>query len=179
MTIADVTEFLFWEDDPREADAILVFGGRHKERALKAAELYQNGYAPRIFITGADTQQTGRSVSDALRETCVGAGVPTEAVFTESKSANTLENVQAATRWLDTELGLRNVHRVIAVSRPSQARRIRLTLRRFLPKEVEVLVIPDNRTDFTKENWWHSETGRDAVFRELEKVRSYAQQGVI
>lgn len=83
---------------PVSADAIFVFGSRDFAVPDRAAELYHAGHAPRVLVTGSYGRLT-RDVfpkTEALvfKDRLVAAGVPPDAVVTEDKAANTLENVR-------------------------------------------------------------------------------------
>ncbi|MCG0239654.1 MAG: YdcF family protein [Firmicutes bacterium] len=179
MSLQEVTEFLFLSDPPEPADLILLFGGKRRERAEKAAALYRAGWAPRILITGGDKAGTGVPEAEELKAACLQLGVPETAIWTESQSLHTLENVLMSVPYVDARLGWENVKTVIAVSSPVHMRRVRQTLARHIPRGVRILCCPDDRTDVSRSNWWTTEEGRLQVFRELEKVRTYALQGEI
>ncbi len=176
MSLREVTEHLFLSDDPAPADLIFVFGGRHLERAERAAELYREGFAPRVIVTGGDRRGTGRPEAEVLKEVLVAQGVPESAILPETRSANTIENVLlgraalAAAGWLD---GLGSV---LLVSAPYHMRRASLAFTRHFPG-VSVRCCPDRRTDITADNWSLTAEGRQLVFRELEKVRAYLLKG--
>lgn len=176
MSIQEVTEFLFLEDHPEPADLIFVFGGRHRERAVRAAELYRAGLAPFILFTGGDKRGTGRAESAVLAEVAQGEGVPEEHLLTEERSANTEENVLYGRELLRQVDRLAAVHRALLISAPYHLRRAKATFLRHFPG-VRALAIPDGRTDVNRANWWQTEEGRRIVFRELEKVRDQARQG--
>jgi len=175
MTIADITEFLFLEDEPAAAELIFVFGGRNEWRALRAAELYRAGFAPRVLIAGGYNRELGRVEAEFLGRLAVEQGVPREDLLLEMRSVNTEENV-AMGRELLEKLGLLPRDTVLLVSAPMHMRRARSTFERYFPG-VRVLCCPDGRPDVRRDNWWQSEEGRRLVFRELEKVRSLQQRG--
>lgn len=179
MSLREVTEYLFISDPPEPADLIMVFGGKRRERAEKAAELYKAGYAPRILITGGDKRGRGVPEAEELKEVCVALGVPAEAIWVEDRSLRTLENVLMSVPLVDARLGWQNMSAVILVSSPVHMRRVKQTVARHIPRDVKILCCPDDRADINKDNWWTTEEGRQQVFRELEKVRTYALQGEI
>ena len=91
-------DYLAISERPVSADAIFVFGSRDFAVPDRAAELYHAGYAPRVLVTGSYGRLT-RDVfpkPEALvfKDRLVAAGVPQDAVITEDKAANTLENVR-------------------------------------------------------------------------------------
>jgi uncharacterized SAM-binding protein YcdF (DUF218 family) len=177
MSIREISEYLFCEDELTSADLILVFGGKRLERAERAAELYKAGLAPRIVITGGDKRGTGVCESIRLKEHCVSLGVPEEAIVTECESVNSMENVKMSAALIEKTMGWSNLNNVIIVSAPYHLRRVKHALARYIPRSVKITCCPDTRTDITRENWWHTQEGQNMVVRELEKVRTYAFQG--
>lgn len=51
-SIKEISNFIFIEKEPEKCDAIMIVGGSHPELAEKAAELWNDGYAPIIFASG-------------------------------------------------------------------------------------------------------------------------------
>jgi uncharacterized SAM-binding protein YcdF (DUF218 family) len=177
MSIREITEYLFCEDELAPADLIIVFGGKRLERAERAAELYKAGWAPRILITGGDKRGTGVCEAERLKAHAVELGVPAEAIMTECDSVNTLENVRMSVALVEEEIGWKNIQNVILVSAPYHLRRVKQAIAHYIPRSVKITCCPDTRTDVTRENWWHTQEGQLLVYRELEKVRTYALQG--
>jgi vancomycin permeability regulator SanA len=116
-------------DGARKADAIVVLGAAqydgHASPALQnrldhALELYQQGLAPVIVVTG------GRQEGDRFTEATVGYnffrdnGVPDEALRKEVQGHTTYESVAAAARFLRDE----DIDDVILVSGPATAKRL-------------------------------------------------------
>ncbi len=177
MSLREISEYLFCQDDLAPADLIMVFGGKRLERADRAAELYQAGVAPRILITGGDKRGIGRCEAEVLKERCVELGVPDEAITIECESVNTIENVRMSVALVEEQIGWRNMQNVILISAPYHLRRVKQAVAHYIPRAVKITCCPDSRTDVTRENWWHTPEGQSVVYRELEKVRTYAIQG--
>lgn len=55
-----LTDFIFIEDKPQQADIIFVPGGNYPDAAWHAAELYLEGYAPYIMPSGRYSIVKGR-----------------------------------------------------------------------------------------------------------------------
>lgn len=51
-TISDISDFIFVSDTPRKVDAIFLPGGSHPEQPEYAAELYKQGIAPMLIVSG-------------------------------------------------------------------------------------------------------------------------------
>lgn len=116
-------------DGARQADAIVVLGAAQydgtpspalRNRLDHALELYEEGLAPLIVVTG------GRQEGDRFTEATVGynylrdRGVPDEAIRKEVQGHTTYESVAATARFLRTE----GIDDVILVSGPATAKRL-------------------------------------------------------
>lgn len=116
------------EDHAKPSDSIIVLGAAangdkpspvFEERIKHAMTLYQQGIAPKIIFTG------GRGEGDSHSEGEVGAlyamsrGVPKEAIFIESESRTTRQNLLNAKVLMD-ESGLKSA---IIVSDPLHLKR--------------------------------------------------------
>jgi vancomycin permeability regulator SanA len=116
-------------DGARKADAIVVLGAAQyngnaspvlRNRLDHALELYQQGLAPIIVVTG------GRQEGDRFTEANVGFnylrahGVPEDAIRMEVQGHTTYQSLAAARRFLREE----DVDDVILVSGPATAKRL-------------------------------------------------------
>ncbi|MHB9144636.1 MAG: YdcF family protein [Symbiobacteriia bacterium] len=179
MSIREISDFLFVQDEPDKADLILVIGGRRQERAGKAVDLYLRGLAPKILFSGGDKQGTGIAEALRLRDWAVERGVRVEDILVEDRAVNTMENVLYSCALIDREIGFANLNAVILISSPMHMRRVRQSFARHCPPNVRLMCIPDDRQDVSRDNWWVEPMTRESVLRELEKVRDYAHKGEI
>jgi hypothetical protein len=125
----------------RQAECLLVFGGHDIGVAGRAADLYTDGMAPLIVVSGGSRAVPDGSDSpteaDAIADVLLNHGVPKEAIALERLASNTSENF-----WLSAELlrdlGLDPVS-FLAVTKPYAERRTTATARRRWPaKQVAV-----------------------------------------
>ncbi len=80
-----------------QSNFIVVLGGETNTRPAHAAELYRQGLAPKIIVTGQGDNQMNRLV-------LASNGVPFTAIVIEPDSTTTLENARFSTRLLRTHL---------------------------------------------------------------------------
>jgi uncharacterized SAM-binding protein YcdF (DUF218 family) len=130
-----ITVYQVWRaarhDDARPSQAIIVLGAAQyngkpspvfKARLDHAAELYKDGIAPMIVVTG------GKIRGDEFTEAGAGAdylhtlGIPDDAILRETTSHNSWESLRASARFLQE----RGITRVVLVSDPFHSLRIRL-----------------------------------------------------
>lgn len=177
MSLREISEYLFCEDDPTPGDLILVFGGKRLERAERAAELYLADLAPRVLISGGDKRGLGVCEAERLRDKMVELGVPAEAIELECDSVNTLENVRFSVDQIERSIGWANIRNLLLVTSPHHMRRVKQSVAHYIPRQVLITCCPDRRSDVTRDNWWHTGEGQNLIYRELEKARTYAIHG--
>ena len=117
------------QDDARDAQAIIVLGAAQFDgrpsavlgaRLDHAAELYKQGLAPVIVVTGG--KQSGDRFTEAQASATYleDKGVPGAAIERETTSTNSYDELAAAARFLRA----RDIDDVILVSDPFHAYRI-------------------------------------------------------
>jgi hypothetical protein len=119
------------------ADCLLVFGGHDLGVAERAAELYLNGIAPLVVVSGGSRAVPDGSESateaEAFADVLQDRDVPKDAILLECVASNTSENF-----WLSAEL-LRDYGRdpqtFLAVQKPYSERRTLATARRRWPSK--------------------------------------------
>ena len=124
------------QDDARAADAIVVLGAAQYEgrpspvlraRLDHALELWQDGLAPRVVLTG------GAGVGDTTSEAAVGErnlrsrGIPDSALVVETRGHSTSQSLHAVAALLED----RSPARVILVSDPFHMMRLAIIARRL------------------------------------------------
>jgi len=103
--------YLVVEDVLKPASAIVVLGGRAPLRALEAARLYKDGWAPRIILNQPQRKEDFYAFSslgidfveqhEYDRETLLRSGVPNDAIIViEEEVENTLAELRAVLRIL-------------------------------------------------------------------------------
>ncbi|HEV8558655.1 MAG TPA: YdcF family protein [Actinophytocola sp.] len=142
LTIAeDLWNYLRLGQEVQPAECLLVFGGHDLGVARRAVELYRDGVAPLVLVSGGSANvPTGSrftTEADAIVDIITSSGVPESSVLTERLASNTSENF-----WLSAEL-LRDrglaFHRFLIVQKPYGERRTIATARRRWPsREVRV-----------------------------------------
>jgi len=131
-----IWNYLCLNQTPQQADVIVGFGNFNTDIARRAAELYHQGYAPKILFTGG----LGRNTEGLLPEpeavrfarVAMEWGVPKEDILLEDKSANTKENIEF-TRQLLEEQGIPH-YRILGVHQPFMERRITAAMGVYWPE---------------------------------------------
>ncbi len=150
----------------QKADAIVVVsGGQTTTRAEKGIELYKKGYAPMIIFSGAALDD-GPSNAYQMQSQALVAGLPAQAILTDTDSQNTFQNATNTKRLLE-DIGAKNI---ILVTSPYHQRRVHDTFSYVLGKgyEVQNASSVDNR--WSKSEWWATDFGKYISLSEMQKM---------
>jgi len=130
-----IWDYLGLHQQPERADVIVGFGNFNTDIARRAAELYHQGYAPKILFTGG----LGRNTEGLLPEpeavrfarVAMECGVPEADILLEDQSANTRENIEFTRRLLEKQ-GIPH-DRILGVHQPFMERRITAAIGVYWP----------------------------------------------
>ena len=129
-------DYLGMHQTPAKADCIVGFGNFNTNIARRAAELYHQGYAPKILFTGGLGRNTTHLFTEpeAVRfaKVAMECGVPEEDIILEDRSTNTKENIDFM-REIFEKQGIPHGH-VLGVHQPFMERRIVAALGIYWPE---------------------------------------------
>jgi len=157
--------FLVSAEAPVRADMIVELGGDdHGNRILTAARLVQEGYAPKVLVSGP--AYYGRHESDLAIEFAIAHGYPAEWFLPfPIRGTSTVEEA----REIVPELDRLRVGRFIIVTSNYHTRRAANVYARLVPRDrFRVVAAPD--WIFRPEDWWRSREGRKQCFWEWSKT---------
>jgi uncharacterized SAM-binding protein YcdF (DUF218 family) len=135
-TVALVTVLVVSQQDQRRpADAIVVLGAAQyngrpspvlRARLDHALQLYREGLAPRLVVTGGVGRGDTMSEATVARHYLLNRRVPAAAIIPQPQGRSTEASMTAVADWLQTA----HLRRVILVSDPFHMLRLRLEARR-------------------------------------------------
>jgi uncharacterized SAM-binding protein YcdF (DUF218 family) len=155
-----------------KARAIVVLSGAMPLRAIEAAKLYREGYAPEIWLThstepGATLQAMGVPFygEDYYNKlVLIHEGVPRQAIHVlEPPIVNTADEIKAAAAALTRANG----GAVIIVTTKAHTRRVRLLWRMLAAGQGRAVVRAASRDPFDPRHWWRTTSGAQDVVREV------------
>ena len=116
-------------------EAIVAFGGHDLRVADWAAQLWLDGWAPKLVLSGGLGYYTSKiwrePEAHKFRRIAIERGVNAETILIEDQSRNSGENVALTRKLLRTaDFSMR---RAICVQKPYLERRVQLTLRKQWP----------------------------------------------
>lgn len=167
-----VGRWLVVEDPIGKASSVAVLSGGMPLRALEAAKLYREGYAPEVWLTHSSEPGEslkamgipfeGEEVYNA--RVLVHEGVPGGAIHVlEPPILNTADEIRVISQALERE----NVHSVILVTTKPHTRRVRLLWRKLAPGECRAIVRAASQDPFDPRHWWRNSGDALDVVREV------------
>ncbi len=176
-------DYLTLGQAPKKAELILGFGSFDDNVARRCAQLYLEGFAPRILFTGGLGRCTSGlfTQSEAARfaDVAVSCGVPRDRILLEDRSTNTRENIEFS-RELLRELQIPHA-RVLGVHKPYMERRITAAMGVYW-KELDFSVTSPNMTvqEYLSEALRQGMTREDAIcviVGDFQRIDLYAKKG--
>ena len=164
--------WLVVEDPLAKAQAIVVLSGAMPLRAVEAAKLYREGYAPEIWLTHStepgetlekmDIPFFGEDHYNKL--VLIHEGVPAEAIHVlDPPIVNTADEIRAAAAALKPG----NNATVILVTTKAHTRRVRLLWYRLAPGRARAIVRAASTDPFDPGHWWRTTSDALDVVREF------------
>lgn len=176
-------DYLKLHQPVEKADVIVGFGNFNTGIAQRAAQLYLDGYAPKILFTGG----LGRNTEGLLPEpeavrfgkVAQEMGVPEEDILLEDKSSNTAENI-LFTRSLLEEKHIPH-QRILGVHQPFMERRIWAAMGAYWPEQAfrvtsPLVDIPQYLAD-AREQGITENAAVSVIVGDFQRMELYAQKG--
>ena len=172
MIFFGVGRWLVAEDPLGKAKAIVVLSGAMPVRAIEAAKLYREGYAPEVWLThSAEPAETLREMGIPFAGedhyntlVLIHEGVPAEAIrVLEPPIVNTADEIKVAASALARAKG----EAVILVTTKVHTRRVRLLWRRLASGQWQGIVRAASGDPFDPGHWWRDTRDALDVVREV------------
>jgi uncharacterized SAM-binding protein YcdF (DUF218 family) len=162
-----------------KSDCILALGSHDLRVAERVAELYHQGYAPLVIMSGGlgnFTQEIWtESEADKFAKIAIEKGVPKEVILIENKSTNTGENILFTQKLLE-EKHL-NPESFIVVQKPYMERRSFATFKRHWPDKRLQVTSPQ----ISFETYQTEEIPLERVIHimvgDLQRIKYYPEKG--
>ncbi len=166
-----------------KADCILVLGSHDLRVAKRGAELYLQGYAPKIIFSGGFGVYTkdlwNEAEADKFAKIAMEMGVLKKDILIENKSSNTGENILFSYNLLK-EKGI-NVESMILVQKPYMERRTYATFKKQWPdKNVKIIVTSPRISfvDYPEENGFNNfDRVVNIMVGDLQRIKKYPKKG--
>lgn len=152
-------------DSAQASDAIVILSDDNfsADRAARAAQLFKEGFAPRIVASGRYLRSYA-SIAELMQHDLTDRGVPESVIIRFPIHAeDTLEEAEALSSFLSS----RGWKKILLVTSNYHTRRARYIYERILPRGFELRVIAAADSDFDPDNWWRSREGEKLFLHEF------------
>ena len=165
------------------AACIIGFGCINDDIALHCAELYREGFAPKVLFSGGLGRNTlgrwARTEAERFADIAMANGVPAEAILLENRSTNSAENILFTHKILEEE-GLADAP-LICVHKPFMERRLMAAMGVYWPEINAIYTSPN----ITIEDYIQSCTRQGLnehaaiciIVGDVQRMEVYAQKG--
>ena len=166
------------------ADAILVLGSHDTRVAERAVDIWEQGLAPWLILSGGLGRLTegiwDQSEAELFRDIALKRGVPEEKILVENQSTNSGENFRFTEKLLRSRTLFDRLQSFIVVQKPYMERRAYATFKKHWPdKDCWVTSPLLSFNDYCESS--HPEINREMVIHlmvgDLQRLWVYAQQG--
>lgn len=170
--LLSVGRWLVYEDPIQQAHAIVVLSGSLPDRALEAARIYQQNYAPQVWVSQPvspapelEKMHIAYVGEDFYNQKVLMAqGVPADAIrILMDPAANTEQEVDEIARDLRRD----EAHAVIIVTSKPHTRRVRLIWDKRVGSDPRAIVRFVSDDSFDPAHWWRSTSDALDVVREV------------
>ncbi len=165
--------------DLEKADCVLALGSHDLRVADRAAELYLEGWAPWLILSGGLGNFTQdmwtEKEADKFAAIALKKGVPADAILVENKSTNTGENI-LFTQNLLKEKSLHPQH-FIVVQKPYMERRSYATFKKHWPGKKLIVTSPQIGFDEYSTDEIPMEKVINIMAGDLQRIKLYPEKG--
>ncbi len=170
----EITQYLGEEDELLPlVDLVFVFGSKSTVRIAKAVELFKNGRARAIWISGRHPIYEENKLPEALvlANWAMSHGVPKDRIYVEPFSISIPDNVKTSLNLMEA-LRLK-INSMVSVISWFAQRRAWGHFRKFAPENLKIYRVnaPSLSPELFPQNWFNTEKGIKIVFNEFIKMR--------
>lgn len=162
-----------------KSDCILVLGSHDTRVAQRGAELFLEGFAPLLVLSGGLGRLTQgmwvETEAEKFAEIAIKMGVPEEAILIESKSTNTGENI-LFTQQLLQQKNL-DPQTFIVVQKPYMERRSYATFKKHWPGKKLLVTSPQISFHEYATNEIPLEKVISIMVGDLQRIKIYPTKG--
>lgn len=178
-----IWDYMHLNMELQPGDCIIGFGCINDDIALRCAQLYRDGFAPKVLFTGGLGRNTlGRwNQSEAERFAFIAQqqGVPAHNILLENQSTNSAENILFTHKMLE-EAGLAQ-GRLICVHKPFMERRLYAAMKVYWPDANACFTSPQ----LDLEEYIHNTVNQgltekqviDVITGDFQRMDIYAKKG--
>ena len=158
--------YLYYKDEMKPADVIVVLGGEETERVEYSARLFKEGWARKDKVILAGGPLVWRYTwASLMKEHAIFLGVPKNDILLEDKSRTT-EGDAIFTKEIMDKHGYKSC---ILVTSPYHSKRATKIFRKVMGERIMVISAPADKSWFSFDKWWKRKRDRAYVLNEWSK----------
>jgi len=160
---------------PVKADLMVTLGGDNGARADRVLQLYRDGYAPKVLLTGPEANNPKvRAAHQSWRARyLVEEGIPEGALLFDRRARNSWDEAVNTLELMRTM----KLSRALVISDPPHMRRVDWTWRRVFEGSGKTYVlVATEQPEWDTAHWWRTSLGAQFVFGEYIKLAYYLIQ---
>lgn len=180
--LSKITKYLGESDIPKPSDLIFVFGAPSLYRIKTGVDLWKQGFAPTIFISGGRPAYKPEAESEAtiFKQYAIDNGIPESSIAIHDNAISVTDNVRGGLNRLD-EQGIK-YKSVILITSWFVQKRCWGQMMKYVPEGTQIYRVnaasnPDG--GLTEDDWYKSEKGIKTVVGEFFKLRVTELQNII
>ena len=177
-----IWDYMLMHAPLEKADAIFVLRSHDTRVAERAAELFTDGYAPLVIVSGGVGRLTqdmfDKPEADVFRDILVAGGVAEDKIIVEPNATNTSENVRF-TYALLRELG-KTLRSFILVQKPYMERRTYATFKKQWPDAASTITVTSpvmSYEEYMNGSSLDKELVISVMVGDLQRIRDYSKLG--
>lgn len=158
--------YLYYKDELKPADAIVILAGEETERVEYGAKLFKEGWARKDKVIMAGGPLVWKySWASLMQEHAVYLGIPKNAILLEDKSRTTEEDA----RFTKEIMNRHGYKSCILVTSPYHSRRAFRIFTKIMGAEIKIISAPSEKNWFKFDEWWKRKRDRARVLDEYSK----------
>jgi uncharacterized SAM-binding protein YcdF (DUF218 family) len=158
--------YLYFKDELKPADVIVVLAGEETERVEYGVKLFKEGWARKDKMVLAGGPLVWKYTwASLMKEQAMYLGVPKNAILLEDKSRTTEEDA----RFTKEILNKYRYKSCILVTSPYHSRRATKIFRKIMGDKIIVISAPSEKSWFSFDEWWKRRRDRSTVLNEYSK----------
>lgn len=162
-----------------KSDCILALGSHDLRVAERASELYLQGWAPLVIMSGGlgnfTREMWTQKEADKFASVAIKKGVPENAILIENKSSNTGENILFTQKMLEEKnLDLKSF---IVVQKPYMERRSYATFKKHWPEKKLIVISPQISFEEYPTDEIPMEKVINIMVGDLQRIKFYPEKG--
>ena len=178
-----IWEYLGMHQQLRKADVIVGFGNFNTDIARRAAQLYLQGYAPKVLFTGGLGRNTDGLFAEPeavkFARVAMECGVPETDILLEDRSANTKENIDFTRELLQSQ-NIPHGH-ILGVHQPFMERRIVAAMGIYWPDQSFTVTSPQvtipEYLERAKQQGISENASISVIVGDFQRIELYAKLG--